>query len=142
MIEIGSNPYGTFFSKVFSHDSVNFLDLVIFEESGRLFTHTFFKEVDQNGYIPLGSCHHPRWLSGIPKSQMLRVRKNCNKIEDYDIQSQTILDRFQEKGYDTRDLKIIKENIRNTDRESLFKMKSHKKKDYGVVFFNRVHQTE
>lgn len=74
---------------------------------------------------------------------MLRVRRNCKRIEDYDIQAQIISDRLQEKGYNIRDLMKTKEAIRNIDRESLFKTKTQNKKDYGVAFitgFTRQHK--
>lgn len=69
---------------------------------------------------------------------MLRVKRNCNKIEDYNI-----VDWFQENGYRISDLKSTKEKIRNMDRESLFKKKTRKKKNHGVAFltgFTRQHR--
>lgn len=75
-----------------------------------------------------------RWLGGIPKSQMIRVRRNCDKVEDYDNQAEVISKSFLEKGYDWRDLRKTKERIRNMDRESLFKKKEKKKIDYDVSF--------
>lgn len=85
LTEIGNNRYSISFTATFERQYVNLLDFIIFKEKHQLFTKTHFKEVDIKGYIPLGSCHHPRQLSAIPKSQFMRVKRNCIKKDDYDI---------------------------------------------------------
>lgn len=81
LADITNNHFGISLSANSATDSIHFLDLVIFKQNGHLVTKTHFKDVDRNGYIPLGSCRHPRWLGGVPKSQMMRVRRN---IKDYE----------------------------------------------------------
>lgn len=138
--KISANPFNISFSESFSYREINFLDLTIFREGDRLCTRTYFKEVDRNGYITLNSCHHPRWLGVIPKSQMLRIRRNCSKEDDYNFQANIILERFHAKGYKLEDLKRTKKIVGEMDRKDLFKPKVKKENDYGIAFmtgFNR-----
>lgn len=73
MTQLNNNDWGIKFTYEYSPTSVNFLDLVIFKEHSSLLTKTFFKNTDRNGYIPLDSGHHPKWLKVIPKGQFQRI---------------------------------------------------------------------
>lgn len=92
------------------------------------------KEVDRNGYIPLGSFHHPRWLSAIPKSQFVRVRRNCASIEDFDKQAKVLFDRFVEKGYTPWELNKTLSAVRSINRDDLFKKKVVTERDFAIAF--------
>lgn len=57
-----------------------------------------------------------------------------------DAQAETILESFNGKGYNLKDLKKTKEIKR--DRDNLFKKKENKRRDYGMAFitgFTRQH---
>lgn len=88
--------------------SIDYLDLQIFKDKGELCTKTFFKKTDRNVYIPTSSCHHPKWIGNIPKGQLLRIRRNCLRVEDYDIQADILINRFREKGYKPEQLIKLK----------------------------------
>lgn len=66
--EINQNKYYISFSGEWSSEQVNFLDLVVYKQAGKLHTHTFFKETDRNGYIPTHSCNDPKWLGEYPRA--------------------------------------------------------------------------
>lgn len=134
---MGNNIYGISFTEAMDSYSINYLDLTIFKMGDRLHTGTFFKEVDRNGYIPLGSCHHPRWLSSIPKSQMLRIRRNCDSVHDYWEQSNILVERFKEKGYRPYDLQMIQNSVGHMDRNDLLKEnKKETNKNFGLAFMS------
>lgn len=44
---------------------------------------TFFKAIDTNGYIPLGSYHHASWLIIIPKGQLIKLSRNYTDEGDF-----------------------------------------------------------
>lgn len=67
-------------------------------------TSTYFKSTDWNSYIGQGSCHHPFWLKGVPKSQFIRLRRKCTIYDDYIKQSMVLRARFIEKGYSADEL--------------------------------------
>lgn len=136
LAKIGTNRFGISFSESFSYQQIYFLDLTLFREGNKLLTRTFFKDVDRNGYIPLTSCHHPRWLGGIPKSQLLRIRRNCSNLSDYNLQANIILKRFQEKGYSLENLERIKQTVGEMDRNDLFRSREKREQnDYSLSFF-------
>lgn len=123
MAKITSTKWGINFTYEYSITSVNFLDLTITKNEGRLLTKTFFKTTDRNGYIPIGSCHHPNWLKAIPKGQFQRVRRNCSWIEDYRDQAGVLKKRFEDKGYRSDILEDELVKIANIEREQLLKPK-------------------
>lgn len=67
--KLNSNDRGISLQYETSESQIHFLDLNIFVRDGCLVTTTHFKETDRNAFIPLTSCHHPTWLSAVPKSQ-------------------------------------------------------------------------
>lgn len=118
--------------------SVNFLDLTITKAGGQLHTKTFFKITDRNGYIHIGSCHHPNCLKAIPKRQFQWVRRNCSRIEDFYIQANVLKKRFEDKGYDSKALEEDHLKLANVEREQLLKLKisqdENKKKGHEWAF--------
>lgn len=83
LTKLDNNQYGLTFTGKCDFQQIEYLHLEIYKEGGSLYTRTFFKATDRNGYIPTSSCHYPKWKSSIPKGQLLRLRLNCNKLEDY-----------------------------------------------------------
>lgn len=92
---------------------VQFLDLEIQLEKGRITTKTFFKPVERNSYRPTDSCHYEPWLLNIPKGQMIRLRRNCSDNREYLAQAQWMRKRFEDKGYSK---KFIKEKLEKFTR--------------------------
>ena len=66
-----------------SQTSVHYLDLNIGIKEGSFVTSTFFKDTDRNAFIPTDSCHHAPWIKGVPKSQYLRLKRNCTDPHDF-----------------------------------------------------------
>lgn len=54
--------------------------------------------------------------------------------ENYDLQVETLIERFCEKGYKSKDLRKAKALIRDMETEHAFKKKESKKRDQGVSF--------
>lgn len=70
---INNNHYGLKFTINWDLYEQSFLDLVLMKGEQFITTKNFFKETDRNSYIPTAICHHPKWLGGIPKGQLMRV---------------------------------------------------------------------
>lgn len=87
-----------------SQYTIHFLDLKIWCEGDELLPSTYFKTTDRNSFIPRDSCHHSSWLDSVPKSQFVRMRRNCTRVEDFNIQAKILTDRFIEKGYEASTL--------------------------------------
>lgn len=67
MAHMNSNHYGIKLTGKWSYEEIQYLDLEIFRKGTHLYTRTFFKDVDRNGYISTRSCYHPGWIKAIPK---------------------------------------------------------------------------
>lgn len=102
---------------------------------GRQNNHNFFfKTVDTNSYLSLESCHHKSWLYNIPKGQLIRLKRNCSKAEDFNEQAQLIGRRFEEKGYDDSWLRKQIQNVHEMDRNMMLQNKV-KRPQYQVLFW-------
>lgn len=99
-------------------------------------TKNFFLKKDRNGYIPLFSCHHPKWLSGIPRSQFLRNRRNCSDKDEFLKQSEIIRQRFIEKGNPQETLDVTIRQVALMEREGMLvrKDKSGERGDFEWSF--------
>uniref|UniRef100_A0A8C5LNH5 Reverse transcriptase domain-containing protein n=1 Tax=Leptobrachium leishanense TaxID=445787 RepID=A0A8C5LNH5_9ANUR len=122
--ELDHNGRGISLTTTWSYERINFLDLSIYIQDGTIKTETFFKKVDVNSFIETTSCHLPQWLDGIPKSQFLRVRRNCTDLETYERQSNKLKKDFLEKGYDVDTLEETKNKVGNMERTDLLKKKT------------------
>lgn len=114
--------------------NIDFLDLHIFKHDGMLNTQTYFKNTDRNGYIPVRSCHHPRWKMAIPKGQFMRIKRNCTIHQDYMEQTDVLVQTFKDKGYSHDLLLKVREQVGNMDRNALLATKKKEEKDYNVNF--------
>ncbi|XP_040183666.1 uncharacterized protein LOC120916795 [Rana temporaria] len=106
---------------------VDFLDLNVSLEGNRIITKTYFKTVDTNSYLSVESCHHKPWLYNIPKGQLVRLKRNCTKEEDFNEQAQFIGKRFEDKGYDISWLKEQVINVQKLDRKHMLENKTANK---------------
>lgn len=96
-----------------------FLDLELSKRGDRINMVTHFKATDRNAFIPVESCHHSKWLCNIPRGQFIRLRRNCTEVGDFLSQSQTLISRFTEKGYDKNKLVQELDNVVTLDRKVL-----------------------
>ncbi|XP_075207972.1 uncharacterized protein LOC142312872 [Anomaloglossus baeobatrachus] len=96
---IVNNEWGLTFTPTIEKGSIDFLDLTIAHDKGTIYTKTFFKKVDSNGYIDFTSSHYNKWLTNVPRNQFQRVRRNCTLDRDYKEQAMVLKERFLDKKY-------------------------------------------
>lgn len=84
MSTLNQNNRSIILSHEMNQKEMNFLDFTIKVENGRLLTSSSFKATDHNAYISRESCHHWPWLEGVPKEQILHLRRKCTTLEDFD----------------------------------------------------------
>lgn len=132
---INNNCYGLKFTGNWDLYEISFLALVLVKANGRIQTKTYFKGTDRNSSIPMASCHHPRWLGGVPKGQLMRIMRNCDNMSDYLHQSEIVVNKFKEKGYQNQDLRSIQSQIMDIDRKLLLEDKPKNKSDLDFIAF-------
>ena len=121
LTDLNANTNNIKLDYVISTSSVNFLDVRIEQQRGKLTTKVYFKTTDRNSYLSIRSGHHPAWIKNIPKGQFLRVRRNCTEYSDYVEQANTLKRRFVQKGYDESNLNDIIQEVAEVPREQCLK---------------------
>lgn len=135
-ILINNNAYNIKLTANCDPEIIQFLDLELYKSGNQLFTRTYFKEVDRNGYVSTRSCHHPRQLRAIPKGQFIKINYDRN---DYFLQSDKIIERFFEKGYKKAKLLKIRDVIGQLERNYLLVKKPNREKQGDIAFITGFH---
>lgn len=69
---------------VVDHDSLNFLDVTIFQGPGdSMHTKLFRKQTMCNAFLHANTSHPPHCIHGIPKGRYLRIRRKCTIDSDF-----------------------------------------------------------
>lgn len=121
MSELNANDRGIRLCYEASQIGINFLDLSIGIKDGQFTTATFFKSTDRNSYIPTDSCYHEAWLRSVPKSQLIRLRRNCSDHGEFLVQADVLIRRFLEKGYPEASLRSALDGVVLLDRSVLLR---------------------
>ena len=83
-----------------SPSSVNFLDTTVKIDSDRkLYTDLFCKPTDSHNYLLFESAHPKHLKNSLPYSQLLRIRRICSKMSDFDKNAILIGDHFIRRQY-------------------------------------------
>ena len=121
------------FTAEISTEQVTFLDTIVKIDpiTNEIYTDLHTKDTDTQNYLSYDSCHPIHCKKGGPYGEFLRIRRNCQKMEDYDKHSLQRVKDYERRGYPTKDLVEAREKARNQDREQLLlpKPKQRKKKD-------------
>lgn len=64
----------------------------------------------RNSYLANNSGHQPLWYKNLPRGQIMRLRWNCTRNDDFLRQSQILKQGFIDKGYSFQG---IKKNIQD-----------------------------
>ncbi|CAH2284771.1 Hypothetical predicted protein, partial [Pelobates cultripes] len=87
-----------------SDKQIDFLDVRLYQEEGRIAYTLFSKPTDSNTLLHAKS-HHPKHLiSSLPQSQFMRVIRNNSNAVNTQHQLQTVWNKFLSRGYNPRDL--------------------------------------
>lgn len=98
---LNDNNINVKLSLQFSQSSINFLDLTITKEAGgHLDTTIYRKPTDKNTVLKADSFHPHQLKKNIPFGQYQRIRRICNKDEEFEEQARTMTTRFVQRGYE------------------------------------------
>jgi len=108
------------FTAEHSHTSVNFLDTTVhLTNEGTLYTDLYCKPTDAHNYLAFDSAHPEHVKLGLPYSQLLRVRRICTKLDDYDDNAVIIGAHFRRRGYPDNIIEKAIIDVRRKDRHLL-----------------------
>jgi len=115
----GCHPTIKFTSDI-STKEINFLDTTVrLDRDRKLYTTLYCKPTDSHNYLSFTSSHPQHTKKSLPFSQLLRVRRICTKLEDYDQNAVLLGTHFIRRGYP---LPLIEEatiKARRTNRHCL-----------------------
>ncbi len=85
----------------YSKEKVNFLDTIVRvdDASGKLYTELYTKKTYTHNYLHYTSAHAKHCKSGGPFGKFLRIRRNCNRIADYEKHSENRVLDYRRRGY-------------------------------------------
>jgi hypothetical protein len=73
------------FTSEISETSINFLDTKVqIDHNRKLYTDLYCKPTDAHNYLLFSSSHPKHLLRSLPYSQLLRIRRICSHLDDFD----------------------------------------------------------
>ena len=111
--------YGITFDKEQFGDTVNFLDVLVSNNSGSIVTDLYIKPTDARRYLHRSSFHPGHTFSGIPFSQMRRAALICSNTYLRDLALDDMFKQFLECGYKLTDLTLAKNKVQQLNRNEL-----------------------
>ena len=121
------------FTYDFSENRIEFLDLVIFKENGRLQTDLFIKPSNKQLYLDFNSNHPSHCKSGLVFGQALRIIERCTKSLDVDKHLTNLKSKLLERNYPEHLIEDQFSRAKSHNRRDLiFKPKKSTKNDSKV----------
>ena len=97
-----------------------FLDVTVIRgREGDIETTLYIKPTDAQTYLHYTSEHPAPTKNSIPFSQLLRVRKICSNMEDYNYHASRLFNIFKERGYNQVQVRNTIQRVREMDRMDL-----------------------
>jgi len=119
---------------------VNFLDLKISREThGRLKFDLYVKPTNAGQFLHMNSSHPNHMFKNIPKSSLIRIKRNCSMNIDYLFHSRNLYFQLLNRGYSSGFLIKIMRIINRVNRNDIipYKNKDSKNlKDSLRIFLN------
>jgi len=108
------------FTSEISSEKVNFLDTTVLIDTDRkLYTNLYCKPTDSHNYLLYDSAHPSHLKKSLPFSQLLRIRRICSKLDDFDKNAILIGSHFLRRNYPPTQVEDAIIEVRRTSRESL-----------------------
>ena len=123
-----------------SENEVNFLDVTIRNNNGKISTTLYSKPTDSHLYLHSKSCHPHHVIRNIPKGQFLRLRRICSNTADYISKANTFIKYFLDRGYDKNNIENAAKTALKTSRASLLENNNQVvKKETQSIFVTTWH---
>ncbi|KAJ8037537.1 hypothetical protein HOLleu_18374 [Holothuria leucospilota] len=98
-----NEKHGTIkFTWSWSKERVNFLDVQVFNNGGKIETDLYVKPTDKHQYLFYTSCHPRRCKQSIPYAQALRLRRICSTNSAFDKRANELTTYLIARGYRER----------------------------------------
>ena len=120
------------FKSSFSSDKVEFLDLVISIENGKLKTNLFVKPSNLQIYLDFTSNHPTHCKVGLVYGQALRIIERCSDPSDADLHLKNLQGKLLSRNYPADLVQEQFTKAKKSERKNLITQSRKKKKDDKV----------
>ena len=117
-----------------SQEKVNFLDVEVSLNQGKLETNLYSKPTDAHLYLNAYSCHPKHTINNIPKGQFIRIRKICSNTDNYIRQGNQMLKQFVKRGFKLEKLTKTFNEVKEINRQDLLQENPTNIKDQQSIF--------
>uniref|UniRef100_A0A803JIS1 Reverse transcriptase domain-containing protein n=1 Tax=Xenopus tropicalis TaxID=8364 RepID=A0A803JIS1_XENTR len=102
---------------------IHFLDVMITVNDSNFVTSVYSKPTDKNNLLCPSSFHPQGVFKGLPRSQLLRVKRIASTPELYDDESLKTVQKFVEKGYCLTELMETRNEVKSISRKDTLRKK-------------------
>ena len=103
----------------FSRELISFLETTVKLRDRTQYTDLYCKSTDSHSYLLYNSAHPWPCKKSIPYSQLLRIRKICSSLTDFDKHALDFASYFQNRGYPSHLIEEAYIKARRMDRNHL-----------------------
>jgi hypothetical protein len=123
------------FTSEISDTSINFLDTTAKKDpDNKLYTTLYCKPTDSHSYLLYDSAHPTHLKNSLPYSQLLRIRRICSKLTDFEQHAIELCNHFLRRGYPPNIIERALIQAHRQDRESLLHPAPKPQNDFKDVF--------
>ena len=122
-----------------STKSVQFLDVEVSLQHGKIVTTVYSKPTDSHVYLDVTSCHPLHVIKNIPKGQFQRLRRICSNSIDFIEKCNRYIQFFINRGYDKSQLIQTAKEVSKMDRMELLSARPKRSRDEQTIFVTTWH---
>ena len=104
------------FTHTISDTELSFLDITLRITDDHISTTIYYKDTDTHTYLHHQSSHPSHCKKGLPRSQLLRLRRLCSEDSDFLEKGGEMVSFFEQRGYSPACLQNDLQAIRRLDR--------------------------
>lgn len=112
-----------------SRQSIEFLDTLVKIDNGRVYTDLYTKPTDKHLYLRADSCHPPHTKKALAYGLGLRLRRICDKDEDYHRHRRDLKLQLRKRGYSSKHIEKQLNRIDRLDKNDLLQRTDTKRKE-------------
>lgn len=122
------------FSGHISATEVAYLDLKVFIEGGQICTSLYRKATAGNSILEAHSSHPNSLKNSIPDRELLRLKRNCTRNQDFEQAAEEAIERFKVRGYSAQLLQKTLARVAKIPNQCLLRDKKQHLADESNTF--------
>ena len=121
------------FTHTISASDISFLDINLRITNDRISTSIHYKVTDTHSYLHKQSSHPRHCKDGLPRSQLLRLRRLCSDDSDFLEKGKEMISFFVQRGYCASSLQRDLDAIQRVNRNNVIKQQDSESRDRSRI---------